>query len=158
MSQLDPTCAFCSEPIGSGSPIVFERGAFLHLRCRGRAAASGDIEGPRPAEAGLVRPAGVLGSRSPRPCPLCGYAATVTDWRPSHLDWLVVEGCGCGDFFVSAALFEGRLPRLSAEERQTLSTRIRWFRAKGVEAWCTTTADGTGDGRLDIREVRESFA
>ena len=47
----------------------------------------------------------------PCPCPLCGHAATVTDWRPSHLDWLVVEGCACGDFFVSAALFEERLPR-----------------------------------------------
>jgi hypothetical protein len=143
--------------------VVFEQGELLHVRCQSRElqlAAMQCIERAEHlesqaaalVEAGTHRPA-ALAPRSAGTCPLCEHAATITDWRPTHLDWLVVEGCPCGGFFVSAALFEHRLPRLSEAERQTLAARVRWFRAKGVEAWCTTP-NGSVDGPLDIRERR----
>jgi hypothetical protein len=79
----------------------------------------------------------------PAPCAVCGNSTTVTNWRPMAA-WLAVEGCPCGDFFVWAPLWEGRLPFLPAAERQELATRIRNTRARGVEVWLMAVGpDGT---------------
>jgi hypothetical protein len=145
------------------SGVVFlAHGQVFHVACHagfralerrdgdGQGAQGGDA-GTAPADGGdPATPTSRWRARTTRACPLCGQAATVTDWRPS-VDWVVVEGCGCGGFFVSAPLFEGRLSTLSEADRRALALRIRWFRAKKREAWCVTT-DGSGSGPLDIRE------
>jgi hypothetical protein len=162
-SPSEPICPLCSKSIRSGSVVVFEHGELFHVRCRSRDLELGAMQNLE--RAGHLRAQAVSTvedaarrraghpPRVPGTCPLCGRAAIITDWRPTHLDWVVVEGCSCGDFFVSAPLFEHRLPRLAESERQALTSRIRWFRAKGAEAWCTTP-DGSVDGPLDIRERR----
>jgi hypothetical protein len=162
-SEREPICLICGKPIQEGSFVVFEHGGFAHVRCRSREVEVSALENAERAKETRARAAETLeklaerqaqlSRRDVHPCPLCGQDATVTDWRPSSLEWLVVEGCTCGDFFVSAAVFQGRFPHLSDAERQTLVSRIRWFRAKGAEAWCTTT-DGGVEGPLDIRERR----
>lgn len=162
-SSTDPICSLCSKPIPSGSVVVFERGRLFHVRCRSRELELTAMQNLERAERlrseaavtvdDVVRRRASHAPRGVGTCPLCGNVATITDWRPTHLDWVVVEGCPCGDYFVSAALFEHRLPRLSEAERHTLASRVRWFRAKGAEAWCTTP-DGSMDGPLDIRERR----
>lgn len=157
----DPLCPLCMTPLRSG--VVFlAHGRVFHVACHAgfralerrdggrRTAREGDA-GTAPADGGdLPASTSPWGARTIRACPLCGLAATVTDWRPG-VDWVVVEGCACGGFFVSAPLFEGRLATLSEADRRALALRIRWFRAKGREAWCVTT-DGSGTGPLDIRE------
>jgi hypothetical protein len=70
----------------------------------------------------------------PTLCAICGNATTVTNWRPTAA-WLAVEGCPCGDFFVWAPLWEGRLSLLPAAERQELARRIRSVRTRGIEVW-----------------------
>ena len=70
----------------------------------------------------------------PALCAVCGNATTVTNWRPTAA-WLAVEGCLCGDFFVWAPLWEGRLPFLPDAERQELATRIRSARTRSIEVW-----------------------
>jgi hypothetical protein len=85
-------------------------------------------------------------------CPLCSHPATVTDWRP-RLDWITVEGCPCGGFFVEARILEGRVPGLTAADRVDFAVRVRVFRAMGHEAWWTTL-DGTETGPLVIRGER----
>jgi hypothetical protein len=76
----------------------------------------------------------------------------VTDWGP-RLDWIVIEGCSCGGFFVWARLLEWRLPRLGRTERSDLVASIQGFRAMGQEPW-VTTADGGIFGRLVILTER----
>jgi hypothetical protein len=92
----------------------------------------------RPAETGV--------------CPLCRGPAIVTDWRPGA-DWVAVEGCPCGGFFVLARVVEQRLPSLSMVDRPGLVRRIRAYRAAGREVWLTT-ADGDVEGPLVIRTAR----
>ena len=59
----------------------------------------------------------------------------LTDWRP-QLDWLGIEDCPCGGFFVWTPLLdEGRLAQLTPEDRETLSLRVRHLRAFQTEAW-----------------------
>ena len=155
-------CQTCSKPIASGNLVWFEAGELFHVRCRSRTLEIVGIEGAERAAAARAQAARLIaeaeGRRkrlagSPvRSCPICRQAATVTDWRPS-VDWLVVEGCDCGDFFATASLFETRLPKLLEAERRELGARIRWFRAKGAEAWCTTS-DGTQTGQLVILDER----
>jgi hypothetical protein len=162
-SSTDPICSLCSKPVASGSVVVFERGRLFHVRCRSRELELTAMQNLERAERLKSQAAATVeevtrrrASSTPRgvaTCPLCGNLATITDWRPTHLAWVVVEGCPCGDYFVSAALFEHRLARLSEAERHTLASRVRWFRAKGAEAWCTTP-NGSVDGPLDIRERR----
>jgi hypothetical protein len=161
--QREPICPLCSKPIRSGSLVIFEHGEYFHVRCRSRAVELAAMDAAERADSGRARAASKiaklaarqahLAERGLRGCPLCGEAAIVTDWRPSRLEWVVVEGCACGDFFVSAAVFKDRLPWMSHPEREALVARIRWFRSKGIEAWCTTI-DGTVDGPLDIRQRR----
>jgi hypothetical protein len=86
-------------------------------------------------------------------CPVCGGPATLTDWRP-RLDWMAVEDCPCRGFFAWTPLLdEGRLTRLTREDRAILSQRVRHHRATESEAWLTTR-DGTVMGALIIRTVR----
>jgi hypothetical protein len=92
-----------------------------------------------------------MASEAPSSCPVCTHSATVTDWRP-RLDWLVVEGCPCGGFFVWAPLIDG-LRRLSAAERSDLAATIQGFRAMNHEPWLTS-ADGGIFGRPVILTER----
>jgi hypothetical protein len=86
-------------------------------------------------------------------CPVCAEPATLTDWRP-ELDWMTVEDCACNGFFVWTPLFdEGRLGRLTPEDRETLSQRIRHLHGSGSEAWLATR-DGTVMGALILRTER----
>lgn len=85
-------------------------------------------------------------------CPICDHPATVTDWRP-RLDWVAVEDCPCGGFFVWARLLEWRLPRLSPTARLELAADIPRFRAMNSEAWLTT-ADGGVFGPVVILTQR----
>jgi hypothetical protein len=162
-SRDEPVCPICSKTIRAGSHVLAEDGALFHVRCRSRSFELAAMEGREraaSAQEGAGRRVGDIAKRRASlawtlqklTCPLCRQVASVTDWRPG-LDWLVVEGCGCGDFFVAAAIYDHRLPSLSDADRRDLAARIRWFRAKGCEAWCTT-ADGTAAGTLQIRDER----
>jgi hypothetical protein len=82
-----------------------------------------------------------MARETPGSCPICNHAASVTDWRP-RLDWVAVEDCPCGGFFVWARLLELRLPRLSPTERVALAADIPRFRAMNKEAWLTTANEG----------------
>jgi hypothetical protein len=97
----------------------------------------------------------VVRTKTPTPgrCPLCRHSATVIDWRPG-LDWVTVNGCPCGTFFVHAGLLDERLPAISPEVRETLSRSIQEFRAMKHEAWLTTTT-GAPDGTLVVRTTRK---
>jgi hypothetical protein len=90
-----------------------------------------------------------------RPCPICGLPAIVTDWRP-RLEWIVVEDCSCGGFFLWTGLPQDRLANLSAADRDDLAARIRKFRAMGHEVWGATT-DGTPHGPLVVRTARPDW-
>jgi hypothetical protein len=84
---------------------------------------------------------------------VCSGPATLTDWRP-QVDWTAIEDCGCNGFFVWTPLFdEGRLGRLTPEDRETLSQRIRHLHGSESEAWLATR-DGTAMGVLIIRSER----
>ena len=84
---------------------------------------------------------------------MCGLPATVSDWRP-HVDWVAVADCPCGGYFVWTPLLdEGRLARLTPEDREILGQRLRHFRTTQTEAWITTR-DSTVMGALIIRTVR----
>jgi hypothetical protein len=67
---------------------------------------------------------------------------------------MTVEDCPCDGFSVWTPLLdEGRLTRLMAEDRETLSQRLRHLHGSESEAWLTTR-DGTVMGALIIRTVR----
>src|SRR5262245_261778 len=83
-------------------------------------------------------------------CPLCRQPATITDWRP-RADWLAIEGCSCGGFFLRAKLLSGGLG--SPAERQALAASVRGFRALGHEVWLAHANDARG-GPLTIRTQR----
>ena len=71
-------------------------------------------------------------------CPVCRASATLTDWRP-HANWMTVEDCACEGFFVWTPLLDdGRLTRLTPEDRETLSQRIRHLHGTKSEAWLAT--------------------
>jgi hypothetical protein len=84
-------------------------------------------------------------------CPLCARPVTLTDWRPVA-PWLVVEGCGCGGFFVEVSLIE-RLAGVSERIRQNLALRVLGYRAIHQDAW-VTTRDGTVGGPLTVSPER----
>jgi hypothetical protein len=86
------------------------------------------------------------------PCPLCGQAATLIDWRPA-IDWVVVQGCPCYGFFVGGRILETRLPSLPAGAHENLAQDVQMLRGMGLEVWCTTT-NGSVGGRLVIRAER----
>lgn len=83
-----------------------------------------------------------------RSCALCDSPATITDWTPIH-DWLTVEGCSCGGFFVWTGVWDWRLHAMPEPERQRLAARVRSWRASGREAWIATP-DGQLMGRIGI--------
>jgi hypothetical protein len=162
---LHPTCATCSKPIRSGGFIRTAKGEVVHLRCRseqlvlrgldlrerGRLAIERAAEVVEKRRQRLVQPTKGLGTRDA--CPLCGEPAVRTDWRP-HLDWTTIEECSCRGFFVWTPLLEeGRLARLTPEDRDTLKAHLRDLRATGLEAWLTTR-DRTVMGALLIRTER----
>ena len=62
-------------------------------------------------------------------------SATLIDWRPHH-NWMTVKDCPCDGFFVWTLLLDdGRLARLTPEDRETLSQRIRQLHGTESEAW-----------------------
>ena len=85
-------------------------------------------------------------------CPLCSHVVTIADWS-SLPDWLTIEGCPCGGFFLWKAVFEFRLPHMSDVERQNLAFRVRSLRVKNREAW-VSTADRTVNGPLVVESDR----
>ena len=61
---------------------------------------------------------------------------------------MTVEACLCDGFFVWTRLLDdGRLTRLTPEDRETLSQRIRHLHGTKSEAWITTR-DGTVMGAM----------
>src|SRR5262245_22865589 len=163
----EPVCPVCSKPVRSGTLVLFEHGELFHVRCRSRTlelTAMREVDRARIAQeraarflaeaerrlASLKPPSGLRAGRDT--CPVCGHPATVTVWRRSG-NWLAIEGCPCNGFFVWAAIYEERLPRVPAADRLELALRIRESRAMGHEAWCATL-DGTPEGPLVVRTVR----
>jgi hypothetical protein len=164
-----PVCPVCSKAIRSGTLVLFEDGEFFHVRCRSRTlelTAMDEVDRARTAKERAVRlledarrrRARAASSLPPHvpaksaTCPVCGEAATLTDWRPS-VDWVAIENCSCQGYFLWAGVLEKRLPALAAAHRQELAARIRKVRAMGREAWCTTD-DGTVQGPLVVRMER----
>jgi hypothetical protein len=160
-----PICAICSKPIRSGGFIQIATGEVVHLRCRseqlvlrglnlrerGRLAIERATDAAANPRRSGVQPTKGIGTRDP--CPLCAEPAVRTDWRP-HLDWTTIEECSCRGFFVWTPLLEeGRLARLTPEDRDTLKAHLRDLRATGLEAWLTTR-DRTVMGALLIRTER----
>jgi hypothetical protein len=92
-------------------------------------------------------------------CALCTRPATIADWGPIHpiQEWLTVEGCPCGGFFVWKSLWHLRLLRMPKAKRGALAARVRDWRAGGREAWIST-ADGTLDGPLVISPGRPALS
>jgi hypothetical protein len=66
---------------------------------------------------------------------------------------VVVEGCGCGGYFIETTLFDQRLTGVTRREREELAARVRGIPIMDRDAWITTT-DGTMDGRLAVRIER----
>ena len=88
-------------------------------------------------------------------CLLCDAPATIADWTPIQ-EWLTVEGCGCGGFFISKGLWASRMASMGALEREELAERIRTWRARGDEAW-VTAAGNRVTGPIVIASVRPSL-
>jgi hypothetical protein len=165
-SPPDPSCPACSKSFWSGTLVLYEHGEFFHLGCRShqlRRHALYRVAHAQATREQTARRVPELSSaflKYPRPsrrshegaCPFCGRRATVTDWRPS-VDWLVIEDCPCNGFFLWAGLPTARLTKLTRDTRKQLVLRVREFRARGREAWCTTE-DGTETGPLVVRTER----
>ena len=161
----DPTCAICSKPIRSAF-IYTKDGEAIHIRCRTQQVHLEALDQGDRARLAIERATDLVeetrhrrlaqGSgltRQDDRCPVCGESATLTDWRP-HVNWMTVEDCPCRGFFVWTPLLdEGRLSRLTPEDREILSQRLRHLRATESEAWITAR-DGTVLGALIIRTVR----
>jgi len=100
----------------------------------------------------LPAPSASHGSSS-IPCPLCGEPATLIDRHPG-VEWIAIEGCACGGYFVWADLLAvRRLKSLPSHERATLQARIVELRAMVRRAWLTT-GNGRIDGPLVVRAER----
>jgi hypothetical protein len=84
-------------------------------------------------------------------CALCRHVVTIADGP--FLDWLIIEGCPCGGYFVWKAVWEFRLPHMTDVERQNLTFRVRSPRVKNREAWIYT-ADGTVYSPLVVESER----
>lgn len=167
MASQDSICQLCSKPISSSRLVFSEHGELFHLACRSRALRTRSLNVVDAAQTAQTRAASlvaetdrlrrrlVLPARSKSragPCPVCGEAATHTDWRP-RLPWVAIEGCPCGGYFVEAVVLEWRVPGLTARARRELAARIRRSRARKQEAWLTVTPPRSSEsvGRLTIR-------
>jgi hypothetical protein len=162
----DPTCAVCSKPIRSGGFTQTKMGEVVHTRCRSKELRLRAIEQQDRARLTIGLATDLVEETRRRSsaqstgltrqhdrCPVCAGPATLTDWRP-HLDWMTVEDCPCLGFFVWTPLLdEGRLARLTPEDREILSQRVRHLRATRTDAWLTTR-DGTVMGAMIIRSER----
>jgi hypothetical protein len=161
-------CAVCSKPIQSGGFIQTARDEFIHLRCRNEDLRRSGIDPQDRARLTIERASGPIEqTRKPRAtppdpganhrCPVCEEPAMLTDWRP-QLDWLGIEDCPCGGFFVWTPLLdEGRLAQLTPEDREILKQHLRDLRAIGTQAWLTTR-DRTVMGAFLIRSERPDRA
>ena len=162
----DPICALCSKPVRSGGYLVSPTGETFHIRCRSWDLQLAALEQHDRARVAIGRARELVEETTSRrqrghsrreivpvqSCPVCRGSATLTDWRPA-LEWMSVEDCRCRGFFVWTRLLDdGRLARLTPEDRATLSERIRTLRATG-EAWLSTR-DRTVMGALILREDR----
>src|SRR5262245_40919354 len=160
----DPSCALCSKPVRTGAYIQTDTGEFVHIRCRSRELQLAAYDQGDRARRAIERATDLVQENTrlrlrprrlntrPDPCPVCGALATLTDWRP-HIEWMAVEECSCRGFFVWTPLVDdGRLTRLTPEDRGTLSERIRTLSATG-EVWLSTR-DGTVAGALILRSER----
>ena len=166
--SFDPTCPICSKPVRSGAFEMSEYGELIHTRCRSRQLQLQAVEAVDRAEVAHERWGELVKERGWRwhrertqtgwqimgqqPCPLCHGPAMLVDWRPA-LEWMTVEECPCRGFFVWTPLVDdGRLARLTPEDRRTLSQLIRAVSAIG-EVWLSTL-DGTVMGALNIGDER----
>jgi len=136
-----------------------EHGELIHARCRSGQLQLRAFEAVDRAQAAQER-AGWRRQRTQirrqvmrqQPCPLCHEPAMRIDWRPV-LEWMTVEECRCRGFFVWTPLVDdGRLARLTREDRVTLSELIRALSATG-DIWLSTQ-DGSVTGALNIGEER----
>jgi hypothetical protein len=66
------------------------------------------------------------------PCLLCTAPAIIADWTPMP-EWLSVEGCGCGGFFISKDLWNLRLVSMRVPEREELAERLRTGACEGTK-------------------------
>jgi len=162
----DPTCVFCSKPVRSGGFVQTPTGEVFHIHCRSRQLHLISLDRWDRARLALERATDLVEEsrrqRRVKPrrlterrdrCPVCSVSATLTDWRPTS-EWMAVEGCLCHGFFAWTPLLdEGRLARLTPEDRDTLSLRLRVLRSTQSEAWLSTR-DGTVMGALIIRDQR----
>jgi hypothetical protein len=160
----DLACSICSKPIRPNDFIITEHGEVFHIGCRNRRLQFRSLEEVDRAKSALdqarrlLQDAGYRRGKAARlggtaaPRPLCGESAMLVDWRPS-LDWIVVEGCPCGGFYVAGSLIRARRLGFPAESREALADAVLKFRAIGHEAWCTTT-EGRENGPLVVRTER----
>ena len=162
----DPACAVCSKPLVSEGFVQTTAGDVVHIGCRSHQIRVDALDNADRARPAIERSAALVEetrrrrvvqyrdlTRQNDRCPVCGEPATLTDWRP-HLDWMTVEDCACNGFFVWTPLFdEGRLGRLTPEDREILSQRIRHLHGSESEAWLTTR-DATVMGALILRTER----
>ena len=95
-------------------------------------------------------------SAAPDACLLCRQDAIIAAWS-SNPDWLTVEGCPCGGYFVSRAVWQVRLLHLTDLERHNLTFRVRSLRLKHRQAWISTV-DRTVDGPLVVDSDRPTVA
>ena len=161
----NPICAICSKPIRSG--FIYTKGSdAIHIRCRTQQLHLDALDQRDRARLAIERTTDLVEetrrrrsaqrtgrTRPHERCPVCRASATLTDWRP-HANWMTVEDCACEGFFVWTPLLDdGRLTRLTPEDRETLSQRIRHLHGTKSEAWLATR-DGTVLGALIIRTVR----
>jgi hypothetical protein len=172
----DPACPVCSKAIRSGSLVLFEHGELFHVACRSRTLERAAIEEVDRATVAEERAARLIEETTRRratrpaadprlraeagPCPVCGHRATVTDWHPG-LDWVVVEGCSCGGFFVAGGVLTERLPQMAVRDREDLALRIRSFRAQASRRGsprATTRRSGPWSSGPGGRTVRRSPA
>ena len=161
----DPTCAIWSKPIRSGF-IHTKGGEAIHIRCRTQQLHLDALDQWDRTRLAIERATDLAKEKRRRRlaqnrgltrqhdrCPVCRGPATLTDWRP-HLNWMTVEDCTCDGFFIWTPLLDdGRLDRLTSEDREILGQRLRHLRATESEAWLATR-DGTVMGALIIRTVR----
>src|SRR5262245_56667130 len=160
----DPICSICSKPVRSGSLVLYQGGEFFHVPCRSRATdlkAMEEVERARNAQGRALRLVDDTKrrralhdptDRPPGSWPLCSQPATVTDWRPD-LDWITVEGCSCGGYFLADGVLRRRVPAMSEAARAELTARIQEVRVSGHEAWLTTS-DGGLNGPLIVQPGR----
>src|SRR5262245_4183457 len=162
----DPVCVRCSKPVRDGF-LVSPTGEVSHIRCRTREFQLIALEEQDRARRAIERATKLVEETTHRrqraqprrqviplrSCPVCNGSATLINWWPT-LDWLAVEGCGCQGFFVWTPLLDdGRLARLSLDDRATLSQRIRAKHATRSDVWLSTR-DGTVKGALILRDER----